>query len=59
MSELVSLTINNEKLTVDINPKVTLLQFLRDSMGLMGTKNGCGKGHCGSCTVIVNGEAKR
>jgi CO/xanthine dehydrogenase Mo-binding subunit/aerobic-type carbon monoxide dehydrogenase small subunit (CoxS/CutS family) len=37
----------------------TLLEFLRDDLGLMGTKNGCGVGHCGACTVLVDGVAKR
>ncbi|KUO49242.1 MAG: xanthine dehydrogenase [Desulfitibacter sp. BRH_c19] len=59
MSENISLTVNGEKATVETSPKITLLEFLRNSMGLMGTKNGCAKGHCGACTVIVNGEAKR
>ena len=37
----------------------SLLTFLRQELGLMGTKNGCGEGHCGSCTVLVNGKARR
>ena len=37
----------------------SLLTFLRRELGLMGTKNGCGEGHCGSCTVLVNGKARR
>ncbi len=39
--------------------KKSLLHYLREELGLFGTKNGCGNGQCGACTVIVNGEAKR
>lgn len=59
MNVNISLIVNGEKATVSRGSKMTLLEFLRNSMGLMGTKNGCAKGHCGSCTVIINGEAKR
>ena len=41
------------------HPAGSLLTFLRQKLGLMGTKNGCGEGHCGSCTVLVNGKARR
>ena len=36
-----------------------VVQWVRDSLGLMGSKNGCNQGHCGSCTVIIDGKAKR
>lgn len=55
----IALTINGKTIEVSTGTKRTLLEFLRNSKGLMGTKNGCAKGHCGSCTVIINGEAKR
>jgi len=51
--------VNGELVEVDIGPKTTLLQVLRDQLRLVGTKNGCNHGHCGACTVIVNGEAQR
>lgn len=59
MAKQVRLTINGEKYTVEASPNMTLLKYLREELGLMGAKNGCGKGHCGTCTVIIDGKAKR
>ena len=50
-------TLNNEEVTVEVDPKWTLLYLLRDVLELTGTKEGCGVGECGACTVIVEGEA--
>ncbi|MFA6506219.1 MAG: molybdopterin cofactor-binding domain-containing protein [Treponemataceae bacterium] len=55
----VSLTVNGTKIEREVEGDLTLLRFLREELGLVGTKNGCEKGHCGSCTVIIDGEAKR
>jgi aldehyde oxidoreductase len=55
----VGLTVNGRKSKARVKPETTLLQYLRDDLGLTGTKNGCSKGHCGTCTVILNGKAIR
>jgi xanthine dehydrogenase molybdopterin-binding subunit B/aerobic-type carbon monoxide dehydrogenase small subunit (CoxS/CutS family) len=57
--ENITLRINGKEMTVYTDPDKTLLNFLREDMGLIGTKNGCGTGHCGTCTVLVDHEAKR
>ena len=44
---------NGETVEAEVPPGLTLLRFLRDELGLNGTKQGCGKGDCGSCTVLV------
>lgn len=56
MSSL-DLTVNGKPCTVDVEPGTPLLWVLRDSLGLTGTKFGCGEGYCGCCTVIVDGDA--
>lgn len=55
----ITLTVNNQKQTVDVPVEMPLLWALRDILGLTGTKYGCGIGLCGSCTVHVDGEAVR
>ena len=57
--ETITFTVNGAARQVQIGPRTTLLEVLRDSLGLTGTKNGCGQGHCGACTVIVDGQAVR
>jgi len=57
MSKLtIELTINGKKRKVETTPSTRLLDLLRDDLHLIGTKEGCGKGECGACTVIMNGE---
>ncbi len=57
MKKLITLTVNGKKHEVAIVPNKTLTQVLRDDLGLIGTKEGCGIGDCGACTVILNGRA--
>jgi len=53
------LTVNGKAHTVHYDDKTMLIDILRDKLDLTGTKNGCGHGACGACTVIMNGEAVR
>jgi carbon-monoxide dehydrogenase small subunit len=53
----ISLTVNNRKFSMDVDPNDSLLRILRDRLQLTGTKNGCSSGHCGACTVVMNGKA--
>ena len=52
----ISLTINGKEITLKVLPWVTLLDALREYIGLTGTKKGCDHGQCGACTVLVNGK---
>jgi isoquinoline 1-oxidoreductase alpha subunit len=54
-----TLKINGKTLTVDVEPDTPLLWVLRDTLGLVGTKFGCGAGLCGACTVHLDGNAVR
>ncbi len=54
-----NLNVNNKKFIVEAEAETPLLWILRDSLGLTGTKYGCGEGICGSCTVHIDGKAER
>lgn len=55
--QVIELNVNGEEHEVAIYPHRTLLEVLREEIGLTGTKQGCGLGACGACTVLVDGEA--
>ena len=50
-------TINGEAIVAEVDPSLSLAQFLREKLYLTGTKIGCGKGECGACTIILDGKA--
>ena len=54
--QVVSVTVNGEPYEVFIDSRTTLLQLLREHLGLTGTKEGCSEGECGACSVILNGR---
>ena len=57
MSLSLTLTVNGETRAIDLDdPRVTLLDLLRERLGLTGLKKGCDRGQCGACTVLVNGR---
>jgi isoquinoline 1-oxidoreductase alpha subunit len=53
------LDVNGKRQDLDVDPEMPLLWVLRDTLGLTGTKFGCGLGQCGACTVHVDGTATR
>lgn len=56
MPRKIRLTVNGQKHELTVEDNVTLANLLRHRLGLTGTKTGCEEGHCGSCTVLVNGS---
>lgn len=61
MTELrhIALTVNGEKYEVDVEPRLSLAECIREKLGLTGTHVGCEHGVCGACTVLVNGLSAR
>ena len=57
MNVIVNFKINGRNRTAHVEPKTTLLDVIREDLGIFGTKKGCEKGACGACTVILNGDA--
>jgi aerobic carbon-monoxide dehydrogenase small subunit len=57
MKQAINLNVNGDTYELLVAPNLTLLEVLREKIGLMGTKRGCDLGACGACTVLVDGEA--
>jgi len=57
MKKEFTFTLNGEVVRADVDPQWTLLYLLREVLELTGTKEGCGYGECGACTVIIDGQA--
>jgi carbon-monoxide dehydrogenase small subunit len=57
MKTAIELRINGENIELLVSPNNTLLEVLREKLGLMGTKRGCDLGACGACTVLLDGQA--
>ena len=52
----VRFVVNGKSVTAEVEPRVTLLDYLRDRLHLTGTKKGCNEGACGTCTVLIDGK---
>jgi carbon-monoxide dehydrogenase small subunit len=57
MEKLIKMNVNGEKYEIAVEPHQTLVEVLREALGLTGTKVGCEMGDCGTCTVIMDGKA--
>lgn len=57
--QIMSMTVNREPVEVAITPNTTLIEVLREDLGLTGVKEGCSEGVCGSCTVLMDGKPIR
>ena len=55
----VSLTVNGQPVTAEVEPRLLLAELIRDQLGLTGTKVGCDTGQCGSCTLLLDGRAAK
>ena len=59
MSSVVEMVVNARPVRAEVQPRTTLLDFLRDELGLTGTHAGCEQGACGACSVLLDGEVVR
>lgn len=56
MKKIINFNLNNEKITMETDPAMRLLDVLRNDLNLTGVKEGCGEGECGACVVFFNGH---
>jgi len=56
VKQIIELSVNGESVEFAVEPQETLVEVLRDHLGLTGTKEACGTGECGSCTVLIEGK---
>ena len=59
MKQILAFTLNGSLVEVLVKPSDTLLDVLRENLGVIGPKRGCDSGDCGTCTVLINGESMR
>ena len=55
----VTMTVNGQEVTQEIEPRLLLVHFLRETLGLTGTHWGCDTSNCGACTVVVDGRSAK
>jgi carbon-monoxide dehydrogenase small subunit len=59
MAKNINITINGKEYNIEVPYQMSLLELLREKLNLTGTKEGCGNGECGACTVLLDGQAVR